>query len=435
MIIDYSIANFRSIRDKMTISFVANDDKHLEKYFVVSKGKYRLLKMLSILGANASGKSNVLRAFYMFPEMMLNPCKDKTEIIKYDKFALDSRCEENPTIIEINFLVGDTKYYYEVTFDKQIVYHELLKCHPFDALKEHTVFERNTNKESLLATIKWGEKYRSASNARILLGNLLHNRTVFGAYQNSNVDIPWMKNIVDWVKSYILPTVLPTNNGLCEYVTERIYEGEMKHDDVARELRKADVGISDFLIEEKKIDLNPEMLKLLMKDGAIPDDVKKNLSTVPYRVEKNVKLLHEGMQGTVPFEFKQESNGTQRYYELSGILLEVTKQSRFVTIDELECRLHPDLYQHFIVSYLSNAGESQILFTTHMREFLADRDLFRDDSVWITEKSENGATDLYSIADFDTDTLRATTSRYNSYRAGRLGGIPNLGDTYIESSK
>lgn len=88
----------------------------------------------------------------------------------------------------------------------------------------------------------------------------------------------------------------------------------------------------------------------------------------------------------VPFEFKEESGGTQRYYELIGILMLLVKESHFVAIDELECRLHPDLYEHFVTTYLNNANDSQMIFTTHMREFLDDKGLFRDDSVWLTEK-------------------------------------------------
>ena len=102
-----------------------------------------------------------------------------------------------------------------------------------------------------------------------------------------------------------------------------------------------------------------------------------------------------------------------------------------MAIDELECRLHPDLYQHFVTTYLLNSHHSQLVFSSHFSEFLSDRDLFRDDSVWITKKSEKGDTELYSLADFDSETLRDTTNRYNAYRAGRLGGIPHLGDTYV----
>ena len=112
----------------------------------------------------------------------------------------------------------------------------------------------------------------------------------------------------------------------------------------------------------------------------------------------------------------------------------LVKEPHFVAIDELECKLHPDLYEHFIATYLNNAKESQMVFTTHMREFLSDKDMFRDDSVWLTEKSDEGTTDLYSLTDFGSDILRDSTSRYNVYRAGRLGAVPRLQDTYIESN-
>ena len=66
-----------------------------------------------------------------------------------------------------------------------------------------------------------------------------------------------------------------------------------------------------------------------------------------------------------------------------------------------------------------------------MREFLSDRDLFRDDSVWFTEKNEEGVSEVYSLADFGTEILRQGNSRYNAYRSGRLGAIPRLGDTQL----
>ena len=76
-----------------------------------------------------------------------------------------------------------------------------------------------------------------------------------------------------------------------------------------------------------------------------------------------------------------------------------------------------------------------MVFTTHMREFLDDKGLFRDDSVWLTEKTDEGATDMFSLADFGSDVLRDSTNRYNMYRAGRLGAVPRLQDVYIGTQK
>lgn len=432
MIIDYSISNFRSIRDKQTLSFEATKNTHLEDYFIVKKGKYRILKIATIIGANASGKSNMLKALYMFPKLLLKPCKDKTSIIEYDKFALDIECKSIPSTMSVNFIVGEVRYFYEVTFDNKIVHSEVLKCQPFDAQKEHTVYQRTTEMESLVSSFKWGDNYRSVENTRILSGNLLYNRTLFGAYLNSNVDISWMNSILDWLDDYIMPLVTTGDQHIRDYVTKRLESSDIDKQVLISQIKKADVGVCDLNIEKKKERLESDLVDALLGDNNVPSEMKEHLKTDPTRTILNVFLSHNGYQGIVPFNFREESGGTQRYYELTGLLMLLIREPHILAIDELECRLHPDLYQHFITTYLLNSKNSQLVLSSHMREFLADKDLFRDDSVWIAEKRDTGDTELYSLADFDTDTLRGVSSRYNAYRAGRLGGIPRLGDTFVE---
>lgn len=418
-----------------TLSFEATNDKHLEEYFVIKVGKYRLLKIATILGANASGKSNVLKAFYMLRELLLEPCQNKESSIDYDKFALDEECLQRPSVMKVNFIVGESKYMYEVEFDNRVVYHELLKCQPFDASREHLVYDRSTNKESLVASIKWGERYRSVKNTGILSGNLLHNRTLFGAYQNSNVDIPWIKEILDWIRSYFMPMITASREQrLMQYVSRSVLKGEIGKQDLLRQIIKADVGINNIDIEEKREPLDTDLVNAILHYDNAPAELKQKIRTDPTSTIVDVRMSHTGYQKTVPFDYSQESGGTQRYYELSGPLLELIGGSHFLAIDELECRLHPDLYEHFVLTYIKNAKRSQIAITTHMREFLRDKDTFRDDAVWITEKSDKGDTNLYSLADFDTDSLRKENSRYNFYKAGRFGGIPRLGDTYVQIS-
>ncbi len=407
MILDFSISNFRSIKETQTISFEATKDTHLEDYFIIKKDKYRILKIATILGANASGKSNIIRAFGLLHDLILSPCENKNSEIDYDKFALDTDFVDNDSVMIVNFICGEQKYYYEVHFNNKAVTYELLKKHPFGELKDHNVYTRETDLGKGVSIIKWGSKYKLASKTRGLIDNLIHNRTVFGAFQNTNVDIPWMKEIIDWVDCYILPQVLPTPQGLFRDITEQIAEQRIDKEIIVRHLNKADIGISDFIIEK------------------IDNDMFNNYE---------IRFIHNGSQGGVSFDVREESEGTKRYYELSGVLMLLVKENHFVTIDELECRLHPDLYEHFVLTYLKNTKESQIIFTTHSREFLNDRGLFRDDSVWITEKTDVGATNLYSLADFDSNFLRNTTNRYNMYKAGRLGGVPRLQDTYFGSN-
>lgn len=84
--------------------------------------------------------------------------------------------------------------------------------------------------------------------------------------------------------------------------------------------------------------------------------------------------------------FKMESNGTKRYYGFAGLLAFILKDSMILPIDELESSLHPDLYEHFLLSFLMNSKDSQIIATTHNREILNKKDLFRNDAIWFTEK-------------------------------------------------
>lgn len=434
MLIDFSISNFRSIKGTQKLSFEATNDTHLEDYFVVKKGKYRLLKMVSLLGANASGKSNILRAFMLFPSFVLNPSKDKSSKIRYKRFALDPDQNDLDTVLSMNFICRDQKFYYEVHFNNDYISYELLKCDPFDEkLSTRKVFERRTDPSSMVSSVSLGDKYRSyASRFRDLSLNLLHNRTVFGAFYKSNLDIPWMKDITDWVKDYWLPLVKTTDQHLDEYTSERIQDGALKKEEVVSFLNRADFGISDLSVNEKIEPLPKEVVDMILSNENAPEDLKQQVKDDPTTKDLVVKLSHLGKQGLVPFDFEEESRGTQRYYELSSVLLLICKEPHFVAIDELESRMHPDLYEHFIVSYLKNSKDSQLVFTTHMREFLMNRGIYRDDSVWFTEKSNDGETELFSLVDFGSEILRKDSSRFNAYRAGRLGAIPQLGDTKLQ---
>ncbi len=433
MILDFTISNFRSIKEPQTISFEATSDSHLENYYVIQKDKYRILKIATILGANASGKTNIIKAFGIFNHLILDPCENKNSEIEYDKFALDTDSTNKDSIINVNFICGEQKYYYEVHFNNKAITYELLRNHPFGALRDRKVFERTTELTSGISSINWGKDYKSISNSRDLKAGLIHNRTVFGAFQNTNVNIPWMKEIVDWLKSYMLPPVFPLNQGIYEFVTKKIINKDIDKSLIALQLNKADIGISDFIIDKKTKIIPQGIIDVILSDDNAPEELKNKLKSDPTTDDTEIKLVHNGLQGGVPFKFSDESGGTQRYYELIGILMLLVNQSRFVAIDELECRLHPDLYEHFIATYLNNANESQMIFTTHMREFLDDKGLFRDDSIWLTEKADDGSTAIYSLADFGSDVLRDSTNRYNMYRAGRLGAVPRLQDVYINN--
>ena len=118
--------------------------------------------------------------------------------------------------------------------------------------------------------------------------------------------------------------------------------------------------------------------------------------------------------------------------ELQKRLREKNKESVIISIDELEGSLHPDLFEHFLLTFLLNAKNSQLLATTHYREILNKKDFFRNDAIWFTERNQQSATELYSLTDFDSSVVRDTTNVYNAYKMGKFGAIPMLKDTYLD---
>ena len=132
--------------------------------------------------------------------------------------------------------------------------------------------------------------------------------------------------------------------------------------------------------------------------------------------------------------FSLESEGTQRYYVFAGLLANLIEYDESIlVVDELEASLHPDLYKHFLLTFLMNAEKSQLIATTHNREILGNKDIFRDDAIWFTEKNESGATELYSLADFGSEVMKETPNVLNTYKAGGFGAVPHLRDYYIDT--
>jgi AAA15 family ATPase/GTPase len=132
----------------------------------------------------------------------------------------------------------------------------------------------------------------------------------------------------------------------------------------------------------------------------------------------------------IPFKIEQESQGTLRYYGLSGVLATLMTEPKMVSIDEFESSLHPDLAQNLILRFLVQSKAAQLLVTSHNIDFLGEQDVIRRDTIWFTQKDKNGATELYSAADFDTSVLRKTSSLLNVYETGKLGAKPNLGSIF-----
>jgi hypothetical protein len=330
-------------------------------------------------------------------------------------------------IFTINFIHRNIQYFYELEFNNRyIVRDELNFYNPNKA----NVFTRTTNVEKQLSEITFGSKIKADITAeKNLMANTLWNNTVFGGFLKTNIDIPEIKNAVDWFNVYLKPVIMPDSN-LSGYTLSGLKSSAINRGDIVNILRKADFNISDIIM--RKLIVNEDFIKSLEKQN-YPVDVIAEMKNE--KVIDDLMFKHTLNNQSYDLAFHLESKGTQRYFGFAGILATLIKESTLIPIDELESSLHPDLYIHFLLTFLANAKQSQLIATTHNREILADKDIFRNDAIWFTDKSATGATELYSLADFDTSVVRDTSNVYNAYKTGKLGGVPNLGDYYIDLEK
>ncbi len=429
MIINFSVQNFGSIKDKQTLTFEADKSEHLENSYVININGLRLLKIILIYGANASGKTTILKALEFLRDIVLEPETKKTDELDFQPFLFDSETPEKNSIMSIEFLANDTKYYYEVEFFKKAIVNEVLN---FYNPNKANVFKRNTDINNQFAEIKFGSKIKiDKTIEKNLEANTLWNNTVLGGFLKTNVDIKELKVVVEWFKNYLRPLIY-TRTQLEGFVTSKIEKSELSKLDVINVLKKADFHITDIVIQEEEKEIPDGLIHFLkgqLKDS--PDEIKK-LEEKGKVTSVNIEFEHTVNQTKYTLPIEMESQGTRRFYGFAGLLALLIKNSTAFPIDELESSLHPDLYMHFILSFLLNTDKSQLIATTHNREILDNKDVFRNDAIWFTDKNENCSTELYSLADFDSSIVRNTTNILNAYKSGKLKATPNLGDNFID---
>jgi AAA15 family ATPase/GTPase len=429
MIINFSVQNFGSIKDKQTLSFEADKSAHLENTYIVNFGKHRILKLALIYGANASGKTTILKALDFLRDIVLEPERKKTEELDFNPFLFDKNTPKQNSIISIEFVQNGIKYFYEVEFSKKAIVSEELN---FYNPKKANIYKRKTNLSHQFTEITFGSTIsKDQTFEKNLEANTLWNNTVLGGFLKTNIDFKELQEIIDWFKDYLKPLVY-TRTALEGFVTSRINENEISKSDVVAILKKADFNISDIVIEENEEKIPDGLIEFLKKQVKEHSDKIKDLEEKGKVTAVNIEFEHtvKNSKYTLPLEY--ESQGTRRYYGFAGLLALLIKNPTLFPIDELEASLHPDLYLHFILSFLLNSKTSQIIATTHNREILDNKDIFRNDAIWFTDKQENCSTELYSLTDFDSSVVRNTTNILNAYKSGKLSGTPNLGDTFID---
>ena len=443
MLVDFSVENFLSFKDRQTLSFEPDVKvKGLEDYYLISvrdkdsqKKQLQLLKIGMIYGANASGKSNLLKALDHMRSIAVRTQTEKNIQLKFIPFGMDN---SGKSAMEVNFISEQTKYNYKVEFNTNMIVYEELNEYPFlTARKSKNVYKRTTDKEKRLPNIVFdkGQKVDSMTQRQLSIVTL-SNETVLAGFSKISADIPALRNSCDWF-SYKIDKLLPPQTPLHMIAAYYIDNNLIKSQSMVSALKRADFNISDISIDKKGSakEYMQDVLESYVEGHKLTINLEGEYFDNNSKIPKII-IRHKTDQTEFVLPDSLESEGTMRYFELMGILLHLSdSDGQFMMIDELGMALHPELYDSFIISFLKNVKNSQLLFTTHNREFLQKKQILRKDALWIANKRSDGSTEMYSFADFNSSVIRDTTSIYNAYSIGKLGGVPRNSDDlmlYIE---
>ena len=395
MILEFCATNYLSIKDELKFSFIATPLKEScsepNDLFPLEDTGISLVRSAVVYGANASGKSNVVKAFGFYKRFIAESFKNSQagEAIDVENFRLNATTVKEPTIMEATFTDGEFIYRYGFEVDSQSVHGEwLYKRVCKKRAKEVEVFYREEDSTTVHPK---SQLIQELVNKKMVRSNALLLSTAAQFNESTSVCIlQWLNN---------------TKVVFCSE-DEQLWSNAIKHLD-NEPLRKriidfakyADLGIENIT----KID------NRIVSDHKQYDDEGREVNNVSFAFSRN------------------ESEGTIKYFSLAYPIIDALDNGKRIVIDELDSKLHPLLVKRIVALFndaKTNPKGAQLLFTAH-DTFLLSAGLFRRDQVWFTQKNSFGATELFSLAEYK---VRSTSPFERDYLLGKYGATPIIGD-------
>lgn len=410
MLIQFSVENFRSIKEKAVLSMNSlNRFKENQKNITFEqKHKLNLLKSACIYGSNSSGKSNLIRACAFYKNFILNSAgRQVGDKIEVSGFKFNTETENLPSKFEMDFIIGQVIYRYGFTLDSNTIYEETL--YAVYNKKEVTLFERHLEKikpSPVYFKEGLGIELKTRPNALFLSVVAQFN----GVISNE---------ILNWFKAFYV-----LSGEIAERRSIDVASRGNNKEALIKFIQAADLGIDDVEIEEaiqKEEEFPkgfPESLKkFILEDAKDVKMFKKTSIHKKYDVNNNVV-------STESLPFRYESKGTIKIFNMFGYIYEAITQGSPIVIDELESSLHPMIVEWLLGLFNSesNKTNAQLIFATHDTNLLEKKN-FRRDQVWFMEKNKYGASELFSLAEFG-GKVRKNANFEKEYMFGKYGAIP-----------
>ncbi|MGI8047471.1 AAA family ATPase [Campylobacter jejuni] len=415
MLIEFRVENFLSIQDEQVLSMVASSDNTFLTSHTNNDKKLKLLKSSVLYGANASGKSNIIKALAIMKKIVISCANgQRGDKLPITPFLLGNE-DDKPTKFEIIFIQNDTKYQYGFILNSEKILEEWLLIFG-ESNRAQKWFERIYNEKEEKYNYSFGTKFLGSK--QLWAENTRDNALFLSvAIQLNNEQL---KPVFDFFLKYIRVTCTDSWNDGQEVTIDILRQDKQK---IISYLKRADLDIEDIVVEET------ELNKTNLMQENIPQEIKQmiqaDLEKGAKLTQTNIHTIHTNQQGElVTFDMEtSESQGTRKFFGLIGPWIEALEQGYTIVVDELNTHLHP-LMTKFLVNLFHNEdlnkSNAQLIFTTHDTSIL-NQDVFRRDQIWFCEK-QNKATKLYPLSDFKV--RKDKTNLENDYLLGRFGALP-----------
>lgn len=409
MLIQFNFKNYKSFKNDTTLDLSATKATEFSES-VVSIANDKILPVAAIYGANASGKSNIYSAFkymsnYVIRSFFYGDESEKYKKVRPTPFKFSNETENAETSFEVYFTIsGDESektYNYGFCIDDDGITEEWLNAKAKTARKFLPIFYRDRESCDLSGLPKSSRNnIESALEGQVLIVSL-----------GAKLRVAKCKLIRDW---FLANEFADFGNPITAFVMQRLLpkgfvEDPKVREDIVKYFSSFDETIKGFHVEKLPSDSNKE-------------DKKYKITTLHKKIDGD---------GLAEIPLQDESAGTLKMFALYSELQAVLEKGGVYFIDELNARLHPLLVRNFILTFLNpeiNKNHAQLVFTTHDTWQLSNQ-LLRRDEIWFAEKSSDGISTLYSLADFVDESgnrIRKDESYEKNYLVGKYGAVPTL---------
>ncbi|MES9903318.1 MAG: ATP-binding protein [Sedimenticola sp.] len=421
MLIEFSVKNFRSIRDEAHFSMVKDSGKELEESNVLRiadapAALNPLLRSGVIYGANAAGKNNLLRAMVALQSLVIGSHqRGPSEPLPVTPYLLSSKWRTQPSEFEIHFVVDKVRYQYGVTADQQRIHEEWLYAFPRG--KAQKWFQREQASDDQASCIKFSDKLKGEKELWERVTRPNGSLLATAAQLNSEQLTP----IYNWFANKLKIAVGTQSWSQQPHFTMSLLE-QQQQERVLQFMQAADFAISGLSLKETDGD------HLSAITHNMPPPLHDLLSSQLIG-SKNVQISthHQTDEGErIEMDMGDESDGTRKMFCYAGPWMDTLAAGNIMVVDELHDNLHPLLVRYLVEMFHSpelNRHGAQLIFTTHETSIL-NQALFRRDQVWFCERESNQSTRLYPLSDFAV--RKGTENIESGYLSGRYGALPIL---------